>query len=100
MPGHGHGEYKMPGGKLCVADIELEDGVLHQASISGDFFMEPDSLLDSINTALSGLALPADAARIERVIAAALPADAQLYGTSPAAIAAAVQRALLDGANP
>ncbi|MFE2887363.1 biotin/lipoate A/B protein ligase family protein [Streptomyces sp. NPDC059272] len=37
-----HGEYKVPGGKLIVVDIEVEDGVLRHPRVAGDFFLEPD----------------------------------------------------------
>ena len=32
-----HGEYKVPGGKLVVADVEVRDGRLADVRISGDF---------------------------------------------------------------
>ncbi len=35
-----HGEYKVPGGKLVVADVEVRDGRLADVRISGDFFLE------------------------------------------------------------
>ena len=34
-----HGEYKMPGGKLVVADLEVRDDKLTRVRISGDFFL-------------------------------------------------------------
>jgi lipoate---protein ligase len=46
-----HGEYKVPGGKLVVADLEVsgsgEDAVIIGASINGDFFLEPDEALSA-----------------------------------------------------
>lgn len=48
-----HGEDKVPGGKLVVADLEVSDGVLQGVSINGDFFLEPDEALDEINAALT-----------------------------------------------
>ncbi|TAM93692.1 MAG: biotin--protein ligase, partial [Rhodanobacteraceae bacterium] len=50
-----HGEYKMPGGKLVVADLEVRDDKLTRVRISGDFFLEPDSTLTLIDVALEGL---------------------------------------------
>ena len=40
-----HGEYKVPGGKLVVADLDVTEGRLAGVRISGDFFLEPDSAL-------------------------------------------------------
>ena len=37
-----HGEFKVPGGKLVVADFRVEAGVLTDVRISGDFFLFPD----------------------------------------------------------
>ena len=32
-----HGEYKVPGGKLVVADVNLEEGCLSEVSIQATF---------------------------------------------------------------
>lgn len=94
----GHGEYKMPGGKLVVVDVVAADGRLAQAAVSGDFFLEPDDALDAINAALTGLPLAADAQALEAAVQAALPEDVRMYGISPEAIAVAVRRAIDAGA--
>lgn len=49
-----HGEYKVPGGKLVVVDLDVEDGLLRRVSLSGDFFLEPDEALDVLSAALEG----------------------------------------------
>ena len=89
-----HGEYKVPGGKLVVIDVSIENGVLHDVRLSGDFFLEPPEALDSINHALCGL--PADASEpiIAAAVAKALPHDAELFGFSPEAVAITLRRAL------
>jgi lipoate-protein ligase A len=92
-----HGEYKVPGGKLVVADVEVESGKLARVEISGDFFLEPDSALDDIDAALTGLAVDADEAAWAAAIHAALDGRAEMYGVSPEAIATAVHRALQQG---
>jgi hypothetical protein len=89
-----HGEYKMPGGKLVVADVAVENGRLAHVQISGDFFLEPDSALDAINRALTGRVVSTQAAELSRAIDTALGADVVMYGISSEAIAAAVLRAL------
>lgn len=92
-----HGEYKMPGGKLVVADIVIRDGRLAEVGISGDFFLEPDSALALINTALTGQPANADNAMLAAAITAALPASTELYGISAEAVAVAVRRAVDTG---
>jgi lipoate-protein ligase A len=89
-----HGEYKVPGGKLVVVDVDVEDDVLRNVSISGDFFLEPDDALDRMNAALTGLSASTDAARIAERLDAALGPDAVLLGFSTQAVAIAVRRAL------
>lgn len=89
-----HGEYKVPGGKLVVADVEQQDGSLSEVSISGDFFLEPDSALDTINSALTGLPVSASHQQLSRAINDALADDTVLFGFSAEAVATAVRRAL------
>lgn len=93
----GHGEYKMPGGKLVVADVAAAAGRLVQVAVSGDFFLEPDDALDAINAALAGLPQAADAQALEAAVQAALPQDVRMFGVSPGAIAVAVRRAIDAG---
>ena len=89
-----HGEFKVPGGKLVVVDLDVTDGALANVRVAGDFFLEPDSALESINAALNGLPEESDAATIAAAVRKALPADALLLGFSPEAVATTVRRAL------
>ena len=89
-----HGEYKVPGGKLVVVDLQEHDGRLTHVQVAGDFFLEPDSALDDIRQALEGQPITADTAQLATAIRAALPPDAMLFGFSPEAVAIAVRRAL------
>ncbi|MGO1618471.1 MAG: lipoyl protein ligase domain-containing protein, partial [Oceanisphaera sp.] len=89
-----HGEYKVPGGKLVVADLELAQDCLSHVSISGDFFLEPDTALNQINQALVGLARTASHQTITHAILAALDDDVVMFGFSAAAVATTVRRAL------
>lgn len=88
------GEYKVPGGKLVVADLEVKEDVLTQVSISGDFFLEPDDALLQINQALEGQPLGATVAQLSQAIEARLPEQVVMFGFSPQAVAIAVRRAL------
>lgn len=89
-----HGEFKVPGGKLVVVDLDVRDGRLADVRLSGDFFLEPDDALPLIDAALTGLPVSADAATIAAAVTAALPEGAVLLGFSAEAVATAVRRAL------
>ncbi|WP_370873170.1 lipoate--protein ligase family protein [Arthrobacter bambusae] len=89
-----HGEYKVPGGKLVVVDLDVVDGRFAGVSLSGDFFLEPDEALLDINRALTGLPESSTPAEISAAVSAALPPGAVLFGFSADAVAVAVRRAL------
>lgn len=89
-----HGEYKMPGGKLVVVDLALRDGRLADVQVSGDFFLEPDSALATIDRTLEGQSASADEVALADALEKALGPDVEMYGVSPRAVAAAVRRAL------
>lgn len=90
-----HGEYKVPGGKLVVVDLEVRDGVISDFRLAGDFFLEPDTALEAIDAAVRGLPETADAGTIAAAVRAALPAETQMLGFSPEAVGTAVRRALV-----
>lgn len=89
-----HGEYKVPGGKLVVVDVEEKDGTLHNVQVAGDFFLEPDEALDRITGALEGAPADSDAAHLAaRISREVLPTDT-LFGLTPEGVGIAVRRAL------
>ena len=89
-----HGEFKVPGGKLVVVDLDVEGGKIANFRLAGDFFLEPDSALESIDAAVNGLPADADAVRIAGAVQRALPDGATLLGFTPEAVATTVRRAL------
>jgi lipoate-protein ligase A len=89
-----HGEYKLPGGKLVVADFTVVDGRFSGVQVSGDFFLEPDSALDAIDAALEGLSIDLQEAALAAAIHAALGPEVQCFGITPEAVAVALRRAL------
>jgi lipoate-protein ligase A len=89
-----HGEYKVPGGKLVVVDLEVVDGRIGEFQLAGDFFLEPDSALEAIDAAVNGLPAESDAKAIAAAVKEALPEGASLLGFSPEAVAVTVRRAL------
>lgn len=92
-----HGEYKTPGGKLVVVDLEVQDAKLANVMVSGDFFLYPDDAFPTLTEALEGLEADLTESEIAEKVRMALPRDAELLGSSPEAIAAAVRRALAAG---
>lgn len=89
-----HGEYKVPGGKLVVVDLDVEQGRIANFRLAGDFFLEPDSALEDINGAVNGLPAESDSASIAGAIRSALPDGAQLLGFTPESVAVAIRRSL------
>ncbi len=89
-----HGEYKVPGGKLVVVDLDVVDDRIANFRLAGDFFLEPDSALDDINAAVDGLPADSDAAWIAAAVQGALPEGALLLGFTPEAVAIAIRRSL------
>lgn len=88
------GEYKVPGGKLVAVDVEVVDGRVSTAVVSGDFFLEPDTALESIDGALLGMPETASVAQLTQVIESVLDDGVAMVGFNAEAVAIAVRRAL------
>jgi len=92
-----HGAYKVPGGKLVVVDLEVTGDRLAHVVVSGDFFAEPDELLDVLVRALEGLPEQSTVgqltAALDERVAAEMP-GAELIGATTRDVAVAVRRAL------
>jgi lipoate-protein ligase A len=88
-----HGEYKVPGGKLVVVDLEVVDGYIRDVVLSGDFFLEPDEALGDMSEALEGMAEDASLSALVEAVDRAR-GDAVMVGFDPPAVAHAVLRAL------
>ncbi|MDO5745085.1 MAG: biotin/lipoate A/B protein ligase family protein [Micrococcaceae bacterium] len=89
-----HGEYKVIGGKLVVADLRVHDGLITAASVNGDFFLEPDEALEDLNTALVGLPENVEHSVIRDAVGNGLREDAVMFGFDADAVARVVRRAL------
>ncbi|GGU79858.1 lipoate--protein ligase A [Streptomyces albospinus] len=94
-----HGEYKVPGGKLVVVDLDVEDAYLRNVRVAGDFFLEPDEALLLINAALEGAPAGTDTAGLTARVDAALPESAVLFGFTSESVAVAVRRALAQATD-
>jgi len=91
------GEYKVPGGKLVRVEGETVGGQVALASVSGDFFLEPDDALGDLDGALAGAPTDASVGVLVGRLDAALRAGARLTGFSTRDVAVAVRRALGAG---
>ncbi|MCM2393413.1 lipoyl protein ligase domain-containing protein [Streptomyces albipurpureus] len=94
-----HGEYKVPGGKLVVVDLDVEDGLLKNVRVAGDFFLEPDEAILQIDAALEGAPADIDTTGLKTRIDAALPGSAVLFGFTTESVAIAVRRALAQATD-
>ncbi|EPR76721.1 Lipoate-protein ligase A [Leifsonia rubra CMS 76R] len=89
-----HGEFKVPGGKLVVVDLDVVDDTITNFRLAGDFFLEPDEALGAIDAAVTGLPANADAKLITTTIQQALPEGTVMLGFSTESVATAIRRAL------
>jgi lipoate-protein ligase A len=88
-----HGEFKVPGGKLVVADLAVRDGRLADVILSGDFFLEPDEALGRMAQALEGLAADAPLSALVQAVETGRE-DAVMVGFDAPSVGVAVLRAL------
>ena len=89
-----HGEYKVPGGKLVVADYQVVNHRLAHVRISGDFFLFPDDAIHVIAAALDGAPVNVQAAEWATRIREALDESVEMLGFGPDDVAEAVRRGL------
>jgi lipoate-protein ligase A len=88
------GQFKTVGGKLVVVDFDIEQGLLRNVVIHGDFFVYPEDAFPALAASLEGAPSTLSEEEIAKRLAAAIPAGAEVIGTSPEAIATAIQRGL------
>ena len=88
------GECKTPGGKLIAVELDVVDGKLRNVVVTGDFFLYPEEALPILAAALENSPASLDEASYAAKVRTALDAGAELVGSSPAALAVAVVRAL------
>ncbi|MEM7661113.1 MAG: lipoate--protein ligase family protein [Pseudomonadota bacterium] len=88
------GEYKVPGGKLVTASLNVSDGKLANVQIAGDFFLEPGEALVDICKSVEGLPEKATVEDITTAIKQGVPPDTRFIGFTPESVAIAIRRAL------
>lgn len=89
-----HGEYKEPGEKLVVVDLQEEDGVVTNAVLSGDFFAEPDDVIFRIQDALVGLKTDTTGEEVAKEVERQIRPGEVLFGLTPHGIGVAFRRAV------
>lgn len=89
-----HAEYKVPGGKLVIVDLEVDSQRITSCRVAGDFFLEPDEALEDINRAVIGLSASSSAEAIADAVRRGLDDDVVMMGFSPEAVGTVVRRAI------
>ena len=89
-----HGEFKVPGGKLVVADFSVVDGLLADVQITGDFFLFPDHAIQTIATALNGGPADGEVGILAKRIRTAIAPTVEMLGFGPDDIEEAIRRGL------
>jgi lipoate-protein ligase A len=87
------GEFKTPGGKLIAVEFEIRERVLCDVVVTGDFFLYPEEALPRLSRSLEGAPITLSAEEYSARVEAALN-GVELLGSSPHALATAVERAL------
>jgi hypothetical protein len=90
-----HGEYKTPGGKLVMADLDVRDGRLKDVEVSGGFFPEPPEALSDITGALEEAPAELTEENLAERIRDAISSDVEMIGFSAKSAARAVRRRAL-----
>jgi lipoate-protein ligase A len=88
------GEYKTPGGKLIAVEFSVEEGMIRNVSVTGDFFLYPEEALPRLAAALEGQPAQLEAHAYAALIQPVLDSGVELLGSSSSALASAVMRAL------
>lgn len=89
-----HGEYKVPDGKLVIADFEVEEGKLAKVSINGDFFLEPPEALEIISASLEGASVEESEVELAKKVRDSLDENVEMVGFDADAVAVSVKRGL------
>ena len=83
------GTYKVPGGKLLRVDFEVDGEAISTFSLTGDFFLYPETGVDLINQSLQGC--PLEKEEIGRRVAETITSNSlEVVGFGPEDIANAI----------
>jgi len=73
-------EYKVPGGKLLAAELDVEKDTLVHVKISGDFFMHPEPAIIDLEAVLNGITVGEISETVHRFFK---ENEVSLFGVSP-----------------
>lgn len=85
------GEYKVPGGKLLAAEVEVHDSALVRVKLVGDFFMHPEEAIMGLEEVLTGSPLEEIEERVESFFG---EEGITLYGVAPGDFVKVIRLAL------
>ena len=74
-------EYKVPGGKLLCAKVEVEDDRIVWLQISGDFFLLPETDLEDLEGQLLGMKIAPESIK-EKVVSFFMEKKTTIVGAS------------------
>ncbi len=95
----GRAEFKVPGGKLIRARVEVEDGRVVFARFTGDFFITPEEDLEELEERLKGV--EADPERVREAVVSFLKAKGtSILGGAPEDFAHVMAVALRQDLSP
>ena len=84
-PGILNADYKVAGGKLLRVKLILASDDIHQyissISIYGDFFMHPESAIEELEQALTGVKFEKDA--VHKIVTTFLHSGIEVIGAAP-----------------
>jgi len=93
MPGisNGNSVYKVDGGKMIKISLTVDDGVIRNIRITGDFFVHPEDAVELLENKLAGTRIDDLAVNIDKEFAG--NANVQLVGIDTVDIVHAVKLA-------
>ncbi len=86
-------EYKVPGGKLLCAKVEVEDGMIVWLQISGDFFLLPETDLEDLEGQLLGMETASESIK-EKIVSFFNERKTTIVGASPEDFAHVINTAI------
>ena len=86
-------EYKVPGGKLLCAKVEVQDDKIVFLQISGDFFLLPETDLEDLEGQLLELEIDPESIR-EKVVTFFTERKTTIVGASPKDFAHVINTAI------
>ena len=86
-------EYKVPGGKLLCAKVEVEDDRISSLQISGDFFLLPETDLEDLEEQLLEMETNPESIK-EKVVSFFMERKTTIVGASPEDFAHVINTAI------